>query len=92
MNRRFIRGLCALIGFLCYTLFMLFVIWMISEHTVIIGDKIGVISVISRIYGFILIVMLVKDSRNYSYILPWIMIILLAPFLGTMLYIVIRKK
>lgn len=90
MNRRFIRGLTALLGLVCYVAFMVFVIWIISEHTVIVGDKIGVIRVLSRIYGFFLILTFIKDSRNYSYVLPWIMIILLAPFLGTILYIVVR--
>ena len=90
MNRRFIRGLCALIGFISYTAFIVFIVWMVSEHTVLIGDKIRVISIICRIYGLFLILVLIKNSHNYSYVLPWVMIILLSPFVGTLLYVVIR--
>lgn len=92
MSRRLFRGLIALIGLITYIAFAIFILWIIAQHTIILGDTIGIVNILYRVYGIFLILVLIKDSKNYSYALPWIMLILLFPIVGTLLYIVLRKK
>lgn len=51
--------------------------------------------IINFIYGFLriaIVVGLIKYSKNYAYTLPWIIIILLFPVVGTLLFIVIGQN
>lgn len=90
MLRRFFRGFVALIGLIAQIAYLIFVLWIIGKHTVLFGDQIGIANILFQLYGLFLILVLVKDSKNYSYALPWIMIIILFPIVGTLLYIVLR--
>ena len=90
MLRRIFRGLISLVGLICYIAFVVFILWILSQHTVILGDRIGIVNILYRLYGIFLILVLIKDSKNFSYALPWIMIILIFPIIGTLLYVVLR--
>lgn len=51
--------------------------------------------VVDVIYGFLRVILvfgLIKYSKNYSYTLPWIIILLLFPLVGTLLYIIIGQN
>ncbi|MDE6141842.1 MAG: PLDc N-terminal domain-containing protein [Bacilli bacterium] len=51
--------------------------------------------IIDIIYGFLRIAIifgLIKYSKNYSYTLPWIIILLLFPFVGTLIFIIIGQN
>ena len=53
------------------------------------GDHIMIIRVFYLILGFLLLLWLIKNSRSYSYTLPWIIIVLLFPLIGTLLYFIL---
>ena len=53
------------------------------------GDHIMIIRVFYLLLGFLLVLWLIKNSRSYSYTLPWIIIILLFPLIGTLLYLIL---
>lgn len=55
-------------------------------------DKIGIINGFYTFLGFILILGLIKDSKNYSYTLPWIIILMIFPLIGTLMYIILGKS
>ena len=55
-------------------------------------DKIGIINGFYTFLGFILILGLIKDSKNYSYTLPWIIIWMIFPLIGTLMYIILGKS
>lgn len=47
---------------------------------------------IYSVYCLFFILRIIKDSRNYSFTLPWIIIFLIIPVPGSILYIVIREQ
>ena len=49
-------------------------------------------NLIYNIIGICLIIYLVKDNKNYSYNMPWIILILLFPLIGTLLYFIIGNN
>ena len=49
-------------------------------------------NIIYNVIGICLIIFLVKDNKNYSYNMPWIILILLFPLIGTLLYIIIGNN
>ena len=49
-------------------------------------------NILYSIIGILMILYLIKDNRNYSYTLPWIILILLFPLIGTLLYIIIGNN
>ena len=53
------------------------------------ADHFMIINIILRTIGLIIVLRLIRDSKSLSYILPWIIIILLSPLVGTILYLVI---
>ena len=53
------------------------------------GEKITFINIIYQIFSFFIVLWLIKNSKNYSYVLPWIIIILLFPIVGSLLYLII---
>ncbi len=56
------------------------------------GDHIGAINVVYNILGILIIFGLIRKSKGYAYTLPWIIIILLFPLPGTLLYIIIGRN
>ena len=52
----------------------------------------AVIGVIYDIIGFLLILWLIKNSKSYSFSLPWIIILLLYPLPGTIIYIILGRN
>ena len=76
------RGIIVIIGLLLQILVFLFTYIYLAEHVVI-------INIICSILGLLIVLWLIKDSKSYSYVLPWIIIILLFPLIGTLLYLII---
>ncbi len=76
------RGFIVGIGLILQILFFLFIYIFCAE-------KFLLINIILSIIGLLLILYLIKNSKSYSYILPWIIIILLFPLIGTLLYLII---
>lgn len=79
------RGLIVLIGLGLQIILSLFVYLFLIEHIAIISSFYGII-------GFILVLALIKNSKNYSYTLPWIIILIMFPLIGTLLYIILGKS
>ncbi len=53
---------------------------------------IAIIHIIYSIIGLFLVLYLIKDSRNYSYTLPWIILLLLFPVIASLLYIILGNN
>lgn len=79
------RGMVVILGLLLQISLSLLVYLFFIEHVAIINAIYGII-------GFLLVLALIKDSKNYSYTLPWIIILLLFPLIGTLMYIIIVKN
>ena len=76
------RGIVVIIGLLLQILLFLFLYLFLAKEFLF-------ISILFQIIGFLLALCLIKYSRSYSYNLPWIIIILLFPLIGTLLYLII---
>lgn len=55
-------------------------------------NELWIINIIFDFLKIIIVVSLIKNSKNYSYTLPWIIILLLFPVIGTLLYIIIDQN
>lgn len=77
-----IRGAIVLIGLALQILLSLFTNLYLTDH-------VALINVVYRIIGLLITLGLIRNSRSYSYTLPWIVIILVFPLIGTLLYIII---
>ena len=77
-----IRGAIVLIGLALQILLSLFTNLYLTDH-------VALINVVYRIVGLLITLGLIRNSRSYSYTLPWIVIILVFPLVGTLLYIII---
>ena len=77
-----IRGAIVLIGLALQILLSLFTNLYLTDH-------VALINVVYRIAGLLITLGLIRNSRSYSYTLPWIVIILVFPLIGTLLYIII---
>ena len=55
-------------------------------------ENFAVIQAFYSIVGLILVLALIRNSRSYSYTLPWIIILIILPLLGTILYLIIGKN
>ena len=56
------------------------------------GEHIAMISVFYGILGFLLVLGLIRNSKSYSYTLPWIIILLYYPLVGTLMYFIIGNN
>ena len=79
------KGIVVILGvllqvFLSVALYMLFI------------ENFAVIQVIYTVIGLILVLALIRNSRSYSYTLPWIIILIMFPLLGTILYLILGKN
>lgn len=79
------RGVIVLIGLVLQILLFLFVDLFLIEHITIISIFYGILS-------FLLVLALIKHSKNYSYTLPWIIILIMFPLIGTLLYVILGKN
>ena len=76
------RGIVVVIGLSLQILLFLFTY-------LYLGDHVTVISIIYQVLGFLIVLWLIKNSKSYAYTLPWIVIILLFPLVGTLLYLIL---
>ena len=76
------RGLVVLLGVALQLLLVLLTYVYIAESYL-------VVKIIIETLGLILVLHLIRNSKSYSYILPWIIIILLFPITGAFLYLII---
>ena len=76
------RALIVIIGLLLQILLFLFTYLYLADHIVL-------INFLYEIIGFLIVLGLIRNSKSYSYILPWIVIILLFPVVGSLLYLII---
>ena len=83
--RAIIRGLIVLIGLVIQIGIFVIVDIYLVEHVALISSFYSVL-------GFLLVVGLIKNSKSYSYTLPWIIIIIIFPLIGTILYVTIGRN
>ncbi len=55
-------------------------------------ENVAIINIFYNILGLLLVLVLIKDSKNYSYTLPWIIILIIFPLVGTLMYIILGKN
>ena len=79
------RGIIVLLGFLAQILLTLLIY-------LYLGDHVTIISMFYGLLGFLLVLGLIKNSKNYSYTLPWIVILLMFPIIGALLYIILGRN
>lgn len=58
----------------------------------LLGEYLGFINFIYSIIRIIIILGLIKYSNNYSYTLPWIIILLLFPIVGTLMFLILGNN
>lgn len=79
------RGIIVLIGLLLQFGLTLSVLLFFGEHITLIES-------IYRLIGLLIVLALIKNSKNLSNKLPWILIILSFPIIGTLLYLIIGNN
>ena len=79
------RGLVVAIGLALQILLSLAIYMFLIRH-------IAIIHIAYIIIGILITLYLIKDSKNFSYTLPWIIILLLFPLIGTLLYITLGRN
>jgi len=79
------RAIIVAIGVSLQILLGMFINIYLMEH-------IFVVNIFYIFISFLLTLSLIKDSKNYSYTLPWIIIVLLFPIFGTLMYIVLGNN
>ena len=82
MRRAIKRGLIVALGVIIQILLSLSVL-------IFFGQKIAVIETLYSIISVLLVLGIIKESKSLSKDLPWIIIIMLFPIVGALLYIVI---
>ena len=85
MHRAIKKGLIVGLGFLLQILITLYVYLYLGEH-------IQIINILYGVLGIILVLGLIKNSKHYSYTLPWIIILLSFPLVGTLMYFIIGRN
>ncbi len=79
------RAVIVGIGFILQILLTFIIYMFFVEH-------IAIINIFYGILGFVLVLYLIKDSKNYSYTLPWIILLLLFPLVATLMYVILDKS
>lgn len=57
-----------------------------------IGNEVAIIQILYNILAFIIVLNIIKNNVNLSFRLPWIIIILVFPLIGSLLYIVVGNN
>lgn len=55
-------------------------------------EKLWIVNIFYAFIRLILFFGLIRNSKNYSYTLPWIIILLLFPLVGTLLYVILEQN
>ena len=79
------RGLVVVLGVILQVAFWLSLYLVFIDHVVIIHILFGILSIL-------LTLDLIRTSKNYSYTLPIIIILILFPIVGFLLYIILQKN
>ena len=79
------RGIIIILGLALQISIYLFAYLFFINKLAIIHIAYGIISLLLTLY-------LIKNSKNYSYTLPWIVILLLFPIVGALLYIILGRN
>ena len=79
------RGIVVVIGLALQILLFLFTYLYFGEHS-------SLLTIIYQIIGLLIVLWLIKNSRSFSYDLPWLIIILLFPIIGSLLYLIIGNN
>ena len=79
------RGIIVILGLTLQILLSLSIYLFFVEH-------IFIINVFFKVLGLLLIFSLIRNSKNYSYTLPVIILLIIFPLIGTLLYIIIVKN
>ena len=79
------RGIIVVLGLLFQILITLFLYLFFI-------NKVALIHIVYDIIGLLITLFLIKNSKNYSYTLPWIVILLLFPLIGALLYIILGRN
>lgn len=79
------RIAAAVIGLLLQVIVFVVINIFFAEHVI-------VVDLIYTIGALLLVLHLVRKSKNYSYNLPWIIILLMFPLVGALLYIVLGQN
>lgn len=79
------RGIIAGVGVILQIMFTLFLYMFLI-------DKLWIINILFGFLKIIITVGLIKNSKNYSSTLPWIILLLLFPVIGTLMYIIIEQN
>ena len=85
MNFGIKRGIIVAIGLLLQIILFLFAY-------LYLGEQFAIFNVFYKLLGLLIVLGLIRFSKSYSYILPWIIIILIFPIMGTLLYIIIGRN
>ena len=56
------------------------------------GKEVAIIQIIYNLLAFIIVINIIKNNTSLSFRLPWIIIILLFPLIGSLLYIIIGNN
>lgn len=82
MRQAIVKGLIVALGVaLQLSISLLFNLYLI--------EKLWIINGLYAILRILLVLGLIRNSKNYSYTLPWIIILLLFPLVGTLMYVII---
>lgn len=81
LGRLLVVGIGVLAQIIINLLFYLFLI-----------DKIWIVNIFYGFLSILLILGLIRNSKNYSNSLPWIIILILFPLAGTLLYVILGKN
>lgn len=79
------RGVVVVLGLIAQITLSLLVDLFLIEH-------IAFINGFYAFLGFLLVLGLIKNSKNYSYTLPWLIILILFPLVGTLMYLILGKN
>ena len=67
-------------------------IYLSMAMSLLLSDHLGILKVIYTIISMIIVLNMVKNSRNLSYHLPWIILIMIFPIIGGILYLIIGNN
>ncbi len=85
MKIAFRRGLVVAIGVILQTALYLFLYLFVGEH-------LAIINFVYYLIGTIIVLYLIRNSKSYAFTLPWIIIMLLFPLVGSLLYVYVGRS
>lgn len=85
MKQAIVKGIIVGVGVILQISIMLFIYIFLIE-------KLWIVAILYLFIQILLLLGLIKNSKNYSYTLPWIVILLIFPFFGTLLYVIIGQN